>query len=329
MHETTRLRRCGRVFIRLSRIGAVILVLAAVCGSGRRAAASEFGVSSYRPGLMDLFAGYSFPPGSLFVKDLFLYQDARSHVVAEGQGIGFHIHNVAYTDALFAAYATKIRIFGSYWALAVLPQVRITDQTIIGGPVRLPHIKQTSTVAGLGDLIVLPYLLGWKFGEFHLNTDLMVYMPTGSYDRQRIIDIGDNRWAFEPDVGVTWMHERSGIEASVFIGYTVNTKNNASHYLSGDEFHADFALVEHFPHGLILGMAGYAFQQTTGDSGSGAILGPFKGRVIALGPLTGVTIPVMRHPVTFTFKYTVEFEAQNRLTGNELWLTVNCPFFAN
>ncbi len=329
MHETTLLRRCGRVLIRLFRIGTAILVTAVVCGGGRQAAASEFGVSSYRPGLMDLFVGFVPPPGSLTIKDQFLYQDARAHVVLEGPRIQSHAHTVAYTDALFAAYATKILLLGAYWTLGILPQVRLADQSILAGPIGRPDSKQTSTVAGLGDLILLPYLLGWNFGQFHVSTDCMLYMPTGSYDRQRIIDIGDNRWAFEPDVGVTWMQERSRIEASVFIGYTINTKNTASHYLSGDEFHADFALAEHLPHGLILGMAGYAFQQTTGDSGSGAIFGPFKGRVIALGPLIGSTFPIMRHLVTFTFKYEVEFEAQNRLTGNELWLTASCPLFGN
>lgn len=305
------------------------MLVAAIGCACRSAVASEFGVSSYRPGLTDLLSGYTFPPDSLFIKNLFLYQDARAHVVLDSLGIESHVHNVSYTDALFAAYATKIRILGSYWAIGVLPQVRLADQTIFSGPIRLPHAKETSIVAGLGDLIVLPYLLGWNFGQFHLSTDLMVYMPTGSYDRQRIIDIGDNRWAFEPDVGATWMDERLGIEASVFLGYTVNTENTATDYRSGDEFHADFALADHLPHGLILGMAGYALQQTTGDSGSGAILGPFKGRVIALGPIVGATIPILRHPVSFAFKYDVEFEAQNRLTGNELWFTVSCPFFMN
>ena len=326
MHDTSRRRGYERALVKLSRIGTLILLIVAACATGGRAGAAEFGVSSYRPGLMDLFAGLALPPGSLIVKDEFLYQDARVHVLLEGPGIEFHIRTVSYTDALFLAYATKIPLLGSYWAFGVLPQVRLSDQTIHAGPPNRPYSKQTSTVAGLGDLIVLPYLLGWNFGQFHLSNDFMFYMPTGSYDRQRIIDIGDNRWAFEPDIGVTWMDEATGIEASMFIGYTINTKNNASHYLSGDEFHTDFALVDHLPHRLILGMAGYAFQQTTGDSGTGAVLGPFKGRVVALGPLIAATIPMLRHLVTFTFKYDVEFEAQNRLTGNELWVTASCPF---
>jgi len=32
-----------------------------------------------------------------------------------------------------------------------------------------------------------------------------------------------------------------------------------------------------------MGLIGYYYQQITGDSGLGAKLGPFKGRVVALG----------------------------------------------
>src|SRR5208282_3944126 len=92
-----------------------------------------------------------------------------------------------------------------------------------------------------------------------------------------------------------------------------------THYLSGQEFHADFVLAQHLPHGLVAGVAGYAVQQTTPDSGSGATLGAFKGRVIGLGPLLGVTVPILKVPISFSFKYDFEFAAQNRSTGNELW----------
>lgn len=53
---------------------------------------------------------------------------------------------------------------------------------------------------------------------------------------------------------------------------------------------------------------------------------PFKGRVLALGPLVGKTVDLWKLPFTFTVKYDVEFAAQNRSTGNELWLTGGFQF---
>jgi hypothetical protein len=170
------------------------------------------------------------------------------------------------------------------------------------------------------------FVLNWNWGQFHLTTALAFYAPTGSYDRQRIIDIGTNRWAVEPDTGLTWMDEENGRQASAFAGYTINSENTATHYHSGQEFHADFVLAQHLPKGFVVGMAGYALQQTTADSGRGAIFGLYRGRVLALGPLVGKTVDLWKLSVTFAVKYDFEFAAQNRSTGDELWLTGSLRF---
>jgi hypothetical protein len=154
----------------------------------------------------------------------------------------------------------------------------------------------------------------------------MFYAPTGSYDRRRIVDNGLNRWSVEPDVGITWMDAETGRHASLFAGYTFNGENPSTHYVSGQEFHADFVLAQHLPYGLVAGIAGYAVQQTTPDSGSGDNLGAFKGRVVGLGPLLGATIPTFKVPISVSFKYDFEFAAQNRSTGNELWLSAALRF---
>ena len=106
----------------------------------------------------------------------------------------------------------------------------------------------------------------------------------------------------------------------------MNTTNNADGYHSGDEFHTDFAAVQHLRSGFLFGLSGYALQQTTGDGGSGAILGPFKGRVIALGPIIGRTIALAKLRINVTAKYDIEFAEQNRSSGNELWLTAALRF---
>jgi hypothetical protein len=67
-------------------------------------------------------------------------------------------------------------------------------------------------------------------------------------------------------------------------------------------------------------------QQTTPDYGGGAVFGSNRGRVLALGPLVGKTIELWKLPINFTAKYDVEFAAQNRSTGNELWLTGGLRF---
>lgn len=300
----------------------VLLMITAAC---EPVSASEYGVSTYRPGLLDLYAGMLPPPGHGLVKDLFLFQDANAKVVTGNGRIEINTHTITYTDAVLAIYVTRLPVLGAYWAFGTIQMLRIASQSVDSGMRGTALHNQSSTIAGLGDGIFIPGLLNWDFGQFHVSAAFSFYAPTGQYDKTRIIDMGLNRWAFEPDVGLTWMG-KTGREASLFFGYTVNTENTADHYQSGQEFHADFALAQHFRNGFLFGMAGYAFQQTTADSGSGATLGPFKGRVIGLGPLVGQTVTINEIPISFTFKYDFEFAEQNRSFGNELWFTT-CVHF--
>ena len=288
--------------------------------------ASEYGVSTYRPGLMDLFAGYLGPPGTTLVKTYFLFQDANARAITQNGRIEADSHTTTYTSAFFGAHVTSIRLLGSYWSLGAIAQFRTAAQSLSVAPVGIAAGAKNSTVAGLGDLIVIPLMLNWNFGQFHLVGALAFYAPTGSYDRQRIINIGTNRWAVEPDVGLTWMDEEHGRQVSIFAGYTINTQNTATDYRSGDEFHADFVLAQHLPGGFVAGMAGYALQQTTPDYGGGAVFGSYRGRVLALGPLFGKTVELWKLPINFTVKYDFEFAAQNRSTGNELWFTGGLRF---
>jgi hypothetical protein len=283
-------------------------------------------VGTYRPGEVDLFAGVLAPPGGMLVKNYFMFQDADLTARPNSAPVNVHTHTITYTDATLIIYTTPWRFLGANWAIGTIAQSRIADQTLKVTPARGPTSTQHSTVGGFGDLIVSPLMLNWNFSRFHLVSALMLYAPTGSYDRRRIIDIGLNRWAVEPDMGVTWMDPETGRHASLFAGCTINTENPSTHYLSGQEFHADFVLAQHLPHGLVAGMAGYAVQQTTPDSGSGANLGAFKGRVIGLGPLAGITVPIFKTPVNFSFKYDFEFASQNRSVGDELWLTASIRF---
>jgi len=56
----------------------------------------------------------------------------------------------------------------------------------------------------------------------------------------------------------------------------VNTENPDTDYRTGTEFHLDFMLNQFLAESFGIGFHGYYYDQLTGDSGSGAILGDFK-----------------------------------------------------
>jgi hypothetical protein len=83
---------------------------------------------------------------------------------------------------------------------------------------------------------------------------------------------------------------------------------------------------EKFANGLEIGAAGYAYQQLTPDSGSGAKLGPFKGRVFGVGPHLVYNTVLMHRPVLFNFRNYQEFDAENRFEGNVTTFTTTVKF---
>ena len=69
-------------------------------------------------------------------------------------------------------------------------------------------------------------------------------------------------------------------------------------------------------------MVGYAFQQLTGDSGAGAVLGDLKSRVFGVGPQIGYVFPLGdEHQGYLNLKGYKEFGAENRPEGWNMWLT--------
>lgn len=298
-------------------IAAFTLAVAAMFLKSGTVSASEYGASTYRVGFMDMMAGALPPPGTTIAKSYFLYQDADTD--ASNRQIALHADTVSYTEAALALHVTSLKLLGANYAFGGIAQTHLLQQSLGVGPVGFSVPRKNLTFGGLGDTVLLPSILSWHLNNFHFQSLLAVYVPTGAYDSKRIVNTGLNRWALEKDFGFTWLDEDSGREVSAFTGYTINFRNSATDYRSGDEFHIDYAAVQHLPHAIVAGVTGYAFQQVTPDTGSGAVFGGFRGRVLALGPLTGKTFDVLGQKVDVTFKYDFEFAAQNRGTGNECW----------
>ena len=175
-----------------------------------------------------------------------------------------------------------------------------------------------------GDLVGSA-IIGWHAGNWHWNLGALVNAPTGFWQRGRLTNLGFNRWAFDASAAVTWLDPKSGIEISGSAGLTFNLENPANDYQTGAEGHLEFALMRHVGKDFSFGVAGYHYQQVTGDSGAGARLGDFKGRVSAVGPMLTYSFTVDKTPISTSVSWMHEFNARNRLEGNAGLLNVVIP----
>ncbi len=220
---------------------------------------------------------------------------------------------------------TRNKLWDSYyaWALIVpMAEPEVTGRIMaLGGP-----LNRSQTVTALSEIEVIPVMLGWHNGRSNHKTWFVVYTPTGEYSTTNFVNSSLNRWAVEFDYGYTFLDPKTGLEFDVAPGYTINFENPETNYLSGQEFHMDYAALKHLPSGAGIGMVGYAFAQTTPDSGSGARLGAFKGRTFALGPLLCYDAKLGSVPVGLTFKYYSEFGVSKRFDGHSYWLNISAAF---
>jgi hypothetical protein len=176
----------------------------------------------------------------------------------------------------------------------------------------------------VGDPLATAFI-GWSSGNLHWKLTGLLNVPIGAYDRSNLVNMGFNRWAADLTGSATWLDPKSGFEVSLAAGFTFNSENPDTNYKTGTEFHLEGAVMKHFAKAFAVGVAGYHYQQITGDSGSGALLGAFKGEVSAIGPNLTYNFQVGGVPVLTSVRWLHEFNAKNRLEGDAGFVTVTVP----
>lgn len=300
--------------------------------------AEEGGSGHYTPGSMASFAD-SVPAGETFLTRLnVLYYEGT---FAKDLTIPFAGLRAGDVDA--NSLATGITMLwrpaidmGEKWSYAMSTTVpwvwmdvsATIDATLPGG---FPAtVRRSDSVDGLGDIVLMPLMLNYKFSpDFSANFRVAAYAPTGDYEVGRLANPGKNYWTFEPTFALMYFGQKNGIEASLFTGLSFNTENDDTNYKSGNQFHIDGTLAQHFPlaGGLAgVGVNGFWYEQVTGDSGAGANFGDFEGRTAGLGPVISYTTKIGGHDVIAEVKWLHEMETKKRLEGDYIWLKVIVKF---
>ena len=301
-----------------------LVALALILLAAPHAQASESGQSAYLPGFQDTLAGYQSPPGSYFKQILYFYNGSAGKVVGEGK-VKVGLHESLPIQFSMVNQVTKSRLLGSNYAWALIipfAEPELTGQIVTP----LGNISRSRSVSALSDIVIVPIMLGWHNGRSHQKAWLNIYTPTGEYNVQSFVNAGLNRWAVEFDYAYTFLDMKTGCEFDIATGYTFNFENPATNYTSGQEFHMDFAAMKHYSAAVAVGAVGYAFVQTTPDSGSGAKLGAFEGRTFALGPIVTYNTKVGSVPIGLTGKYYGEFAVSRRFEGHSYWLNISAAF---
>jgi hypothetical protein len=309
-----------------SRALALAMTLAAVA---LPAAAAENGAGVYPLGLRANLSGLVPAPGVYIQNDLYYYNSDTASAVAMHGHVVADIRATSWINLTTLLWSTPLEIAGGNLALSATlpvggPDINAGAEYLgnnLATPIRRDVNGSTTTV---GD----PFLvaaIGWHAGNLHWTTGVGVNVPAGDYHAHDIANLAFNHWAADVYGGVTWLDPLRGLELSTSVGVTFNGENDITHYTTGDELHVDFAAVKHLPNGFSVGLVGYHYDQLTGDSGTGAVLGDFKGRVTALGGTFGYMFKVADRDLSANIKVFREFDTRNRLDGTAAYLTISLP----
>jgi hypothetical protein len=316
----------------MSRTSRILMTIATTsviaAGSASGLQAAEGGSGFYLLGQRGPFAGVTPPPGVYFQDDNYFYSgDIGAAFDLEGNTVGINVDADIYLNLPTILWVTPHQVLGG--------NLGVTGTLVIGGPdisatITQPAIGPASdSIFSFGDP-ALGAFLGWHNGNFHWQTGVSVNVPIGDYRDGDIANVALNYWAADVYGAATWFNPATGFELSGIMGVTFNAENPATNYQTGTEFHLEGAIVQHFSEAFSLGLVGYYYDQLTADRGSGvpASLGGFEGQVAAIGATVGYNFQLGVLPISTRLKYFHEFEAENRLEGDALYLTLSMPLWA-
>lgn len=295
------------------------------------ALAEEGGASRYVPGntatLIDL------PPTKpgWVTGAMYLHYEGDASAAGTFPNAGFVTAGLdATSDALILGglYTFETPVLDAHYSLgAFVPYLwmDVTATVTAGGT---PGLRN-DTADGIGDLTLIPAMMAWKCDSWQYSAMLSVYAPTGEYNIGSLANVGRNYWTFDPTIQVSYNNAKTGFNAAVFTGITLNTENNDTNYQSGSAFHIDASVQQLLPLGpgfVSVGFNAFYYEQIQGDSGSGAKLGGFEGRDIGIGPALGYILPVGDNTLVAEARWLPELDTKRRLEGDIVWLKLVYQF---
>jgi hypothetical protein len=286
--------------------------------------AGEGGGAHVMPGATATLADLPPTTPGTYIKPMYMnYNAGASVAIPTAAGVTSDLDVTANTFAVALVHSFETKVLGgaNYTMAVALPFTSLD----ISGNVQLPNggqVARGNSVSGFGDLTVLPVMLAWKRESWTYMATLPIYIPTGNYELGRLGNTGLNYWTVDPTVGFMYSTKK-GLNSILLMGYAMNGENEDTNYKSGSMLHIEGTIEQIIPVGkglMTFGLEAFYYDQLTGDSGSGATLGDFKGMTTGVGPLIGYIKPMGKQNLVLEAKWLTELDTKNRVEGDMIWL---------
>lgn len=333
----------SRPYLRVGALAALLVLPA------HMARADEGGVSFWVPGLFGSLAAAPVTPGwsltSMYYHDTV---SAGANVVRAREfeigrlpltataNVSANVNASLNLEFLTATYTFATPVLGAQAAVSLLGAYGSNSTSLAGtlsgtiagpGGVAVPFGPRSdainSTIVAFGDLYPM-YTMKWNAGANNFMAYITGDVPVGAYDSMRLANLGIGHWAIDAGGGYTYFDPATGHEASAVLGFTYNFINPSTQYQNGVDMHLDWGVSQFLTKQVQVGLVGYLYQEIGCDSGSGDRVGCFQSRVLGIGPQFGYLFPIGdKWQGYLNLKGYGEFDAANRPSGFNIWLTFN------
>jgi hypothetical protein len=248
------------------------LILGAFASLPQRAVADERGVSFWEPGQYGSFAAIAPSPGWSLPLVFYSYGGSKGaeRVLPNGQISGSLGGSF---DGLFVVptYTLGTTILGAVpsFSMAFIPAYSAASANVGLGPL---SAFRSDSVWGGSDLYPTAQLFWNKGGVNNFMAYLAGDIPVGSYNPDRLANIGIGHGAIDAGGAYSYLNAKTGTEFSATLGFTGNFINPSTNYTNGIDSHLDLAASQFLNQQFFVGAVGYVYQQLTPDRGQRAIL---------------------------------------------------------
>jgi hypothetical protein len=290
-------------------------------------AADEGGVSFWLPGQYASLAATPLTPG-WSLSGIYYHSSIEAsggQTFNRGGGIQAGLRGDADLGLLAATYVFADPVLGGQAAITLAEgfgRINAFVQATLTGPgggTISGEAEDTRT--GFTDFYPTASLR-WNEGVNSFMVYLAGDIPIGAYDDDRLANVGIGHGAIDVGGAYTYFNPQTGHEFSLTAGLTYNFENEATDYQNGIDSHIDWGASQFVSETTHIGLAGYLYQQLTGDSGDGATLGDFKSRIVGIGPQIGHLFPAGNMQGYFNLRGYYEFAEENRPPGWNVMVTL-------
>jgi hypothetical protein len=302
-----------------------MLVMALMLPSWR-ATGAEGASSLYLPGLVgDILVALPPEPGLAVAGSAYVQTGSVGTAVLQG-AVNLDLDLDIALGIVGATYSFETPWLGGIYTVGLAVPFGYADlEAEIQGPGGATNSVSADSF-NISDIAFTPIQLNWSSGNFSFRFAETIIAPTGAYDVNKAVNLGRNYWGFDTTAASTYFNADIGTEVSIAPGILANTRNDDTNYKTGTEFHLDFMANQFLFESFAIGVRGYFYRQVTGDSGSGAVLGGFKGEAVGVGP-GFIWLPKFAEgKLIVQGKWMTDVHSENRFDSDYATLTISWTF---